>query len=154
MAQTPLPKTTDPGGLVNADVNNGQQKANFQSVWSFLEWLFGSTGSRASAFSTVAAEGGTIGGNVSIQGNVSNTGDVTVGDDLSVADNIATKTITLRSDPDAQLQFYERNFAGSLFVIYAADGKLRIWHNDVGDLLTIDIGGNLVVKGNITMTGL
>lgn len=149
----PLPGSVEPGGLLDVNVNNLQQRQNFGAQLYFIAEMLGAASDKVAAFTTLASAGGTVGANLGVQGDISCSGDAVIGDDLSVGDNVNANTMSVRQNPGGGVYIAERD-SGAIWAIYAAGGTLRVWRDGVGDVLVIDTQGNLTVRGEITRAGL
>lgn len=150
---SPLPENDGAGGITNSNTTNAQQKANFSLIWNFLAYLFGaSSGSRKNSFNVLASEGGTFGSTVGVQGDLSVSGAVGAGGSFSTLAGVGCSFVTVNSNASGGINVYDRNSTGSVWVMYGSSGSYRIWHNDVGDLLTLNTGGILAVSGNVVVS--
>lgn len=153
-APTALPETDGAGGLVNADVNNAQQKGNFSSIWSYLAFLFGRSGDRSDAAQTLLSEGAIVSGApLIVQSSASVSGDLGAGGSITSGAGIGAKFFHIQQGPNGAVYIAERDF-GTLWAIYATGGTLRFWNAVTGDLMLLDSQGNLRVKGDVIAGGL
>lgn len=153
-APTALPETDGAGGLVNADVNNAQQKGNFSAIWSYLAFLLGRSGERSDAAQTLLSEGAVVSGApLIVQSDASVSGNFGAGGSITAGAGVGAKFFSVLQGPNGAVYIAERD-SGTLWAVYATGGKLRFWNAVTGDIMLLDSQGNLRVKGDVIAGGL
>lgn len=153
-APTALPETDGAGGLVNADVNNAQQKGNFSAIWSYLAFLFGRSGERSDAAQTLLSEGAVVSGApLIVQSDASVSGNFGAGGSITSGAGIGAKFFSVVQGPNGMVQIADRN-SGKVWGIYVTGGTMRFWCSVTGDIMSLDSQGNLRVKGDVIAGGL
>lgn len=143
-----LPELSGSGGLVNSNTTNDQQKANFSSLWGFLAYLFGLSGTRLAAFNTLATDGGTVGSNLAVTGGISTAGNASVAGNVSSQGNVSGINFSIPANQVGGYYMQERNNAASTWTMYATSGYWRLWCVN-GDRMLVDGYGNVTFTGDV-----
>lgn len=143
-----LPELSGSGGLVNSNTTNDQQKANFSSLWGFLAYLFGLSGTRLAAFNTLATEGGTVGSNLAVTGSMSAAGNASVAGNVSSQGSISGINFSIPANQAGGYYMQERNNSTSTWAMYATSGYWRLWCVN-GDRMSVDGYGNVTFTGDV-----
>lgn len=148
---TPLPETTAAGGILHAQTNNAQQKANIAALWGNIAYLFGVDGVRSNAFNVLASSGGYVAGNLSVKLDLSVGGSIGAAGNVSAVGGMGAAFFTVNANQNGAVNIFERNNGSALWALYASSGAFRVWNN-TGDKLSVDGSGVLAVAGNVVVS--